>query len=549
MSRFYARLKQGWPEPTEAVGGSVVGNSNLLSEWIAQLPLANAESSQRLLHKLLGDLVTMRMDASVRLAALEQLRVPVATVNGAIERQILGMAFPLPPAKARVAALARDTDHLIAQSYRQAVVDLCGPSGRIPFLRGKQVLLAVERALMHGGAVIEQGYLVYARPPDRAWSTLHALLGLARELGIAEKGVADPLLDNLECTPLMRYAQACVLALGNPYRLNQREIADAARLAQAWAGQVRLPQRGGSLPIDPDRDDGPGYLPQERGPASPDGFGLDITALEADIDRVLAAATGASQVEFGQRGRITVLASPVLAGRLRSYWAQSHDRAAERLPAGYALDTVIGFNAVHSVLGAQLDFAELVLGADAGYSDSEAGSWTASDTQRVDIVRATVLDQSLRGYRLVWEAGDAVRVKVGEVVALSFVGADEQRRDWMIALVRWMRIGAEGRVEVGLELLARRVRAASLRALEGPVRSPVRALWLDLPVVADPVRPAPGAGCVLASSSIERSVASFELRCSPSRLSGSDQQEIMDVKQWPRHEVASAFVMIGPRAG
>jgi hypothetical protein len=204
---------------------------------------------------------------------------------------------------------------------------------------------------------------------------------------------------------------------------------------------------------------------------------------------------------------------------------------------------------VHSVLGAQLDFAELVLGADSGYSDTDAGSWTASDTQRVDIVRATVLDQSLRGYRLVWEAGDAVRVKVGEVVALSFVGGDELRRDWMVALVRWMRIGAEGRVEVGLELLARRVRAASLRALEGPVRSPVRALWLDLPVAADPVRPAPGAGCVLASSSIERSVANFELRCSPSRLSGSDHQEVMDIVQWPRHDVASAFVVIGPRAG
>jgi hypothetical protein len=548
MSRFYLRLKQDWPEPTEPIAGSVLGNASLLSDWIAQLPLANAESSQRLIHKLLGDLVSMRMDPGVRLAALEQLRVPVATVNGAVERQILGMAFPLPPLKARVAALSRDIDHMMAQGYRQAVVDFCAPAGRIPFLRGKQVLTAIERALMHGGAVIEQGYLVYAQPPERAWSTLHALIGLARELGIDEKPVADPLLGNLECTPLTRYAQACVLALSNPYRLNQREIADAARLAQAWSFQVRLVKDGGSIMIDPDRDDGPGYLPDERRVSVKDGFGLDLSALEADIDRRIAAAGNAAQIEFGVRGRIVVQSSPSFAARLRNYWAQGYDRAAERLPAGYSLDTVIGFNAVHAVLGAQLDFAEMVIGPSAGYGDADAGSWTASDTQRVDIVRATVLDQSQRGYRLVWEVGDAVRVKVGEIVALSFVGENEQRRDWMVGVVRWMRIGTEGRVDAGIELLSRRARAASLRPLDSPVRTSSRALWLDLPVDAHPVRPAPGLGRVLTSSSIDRAIRSFELRRAPGVHPGQNGSDAFELVDWPRHEVASAFVLIGPPA-
>jgi hypothetical protein len=548
MSRFYARLKQDWPEPTEPIGGSVLGNANLLAEWIAQLPLANAESSQRLLHKLLGDLVSMRMDPGVRLNALEQLRGPVATVNGAVERQILGMAFPLPPAKARVAALSRDIDHMMAQGYRQAVVDFCAPAGRIPFLRGKQVLTAIERGLMHGAAVIEQGYLVYAQPPARAWSTLHALIGFARELGLDAKPVPDPLLGNLECTARMRYAQACVLALGNPYRLNQREIADAARLAQAWSAQIRLVAGAGTVTVDLDRDDGPGYLPDERRAAVADGLGLDLSELEADIDRRLAGAGSAQLLEFGQRGGIVVQANPALAARLRAYWTQGHDRVAERLPAGYGLDSVIGFNAVHAVLGSQLDFAELVLGPDGagGYGDLDAGAWTASDTQRIDVVRATVLDQSLRGYRLVWEAGDAVRVKVGEVVALSFVGEDERRRDWMVGLVRWMRIGAEGRVDAGIELLSRRARAASLRPLEGTARAPTRALWLDLPVDADPVRPAPGTGRVLASSSIDRAVGSFELRRAPGVHPGDDGPETFELVGWPRAEVASAFVVIGP---
>lgn len=551
MSRFYARLKEDWPEPTEAIGGSVLGNANLLAEWIAQLPLANAESSQRLLHKLLGDLMAMRMDPGVRLAALEQLRVPVATVNGAVERQILGMAFPLPPPKARVAALARDIDHMMAQGYRQAVVDLCAPNGRIPFLRGKQVLLAIERGLMHGGAVIEQGYLVYAAPPARAWSTLHALFGLARELGLDQKPVPDPLLGKIECTPEMRYAQACVLAIGNPYRLNQREIAEAARLAQAWAPLVKVVAGPAAVTIDPDRDEGPGYLPDERRAAVSEGFGLDLAALEADIDRRLAGGGGQALIEFGQRGGIVVQASAPLAARLRQYWAQgTFDRAAERLPAGYVLDTVIGFNQVHAALGAQLDYAELVFGPDGtgDYAEGDAGGWTHADTQRLDIVRATVLDQSLRGYRLLWEAGDAVRIKVGEVVALSFPGMDDGRRDWMIGLVRWMRIGTEGRVDAGLELIARRARAASLRALDGAVRAPSRALWLDLPVDADPVDPPPDRGRVLASASIDRNAGHFELRRTAGIHATHEGTETIDLEGWPRHDVASAFVILGPPA-
>jgi hypothetical protein len=118
----------------------------------------------------------------------------------------------------------------------------------------------------------------------------------------------------------------------------------------------------------------------------------------------------------------------------------------------------------------------------------------------------------------------------------------------MVGLVRWMRIGTEGRVDAGIELLSRRARAASLRPLDGPVRTPSRALWLDLPVDAHPVRPAPGSGRVLTSSSIDRAVGSFELRRAPGVHPGHDGPDASELVDWPRHEVASAFVLIGPPA-
>jgi len=547
MSKHFPNLTQGWAEPSEAVGGSVVGNQKLLADWIGQLPLANPEVSQRLLHKLLSEIGTMRMEPAQRAAALEALRAPVAIVSGAVERQILGLSFPLPPGKARVAALARDTDWLLAHGWRQVVVDWCGAAGKLPFLRGKAVAQALERAMMHMGAVLEQGYLVYAEPPQRAWQTLHALLGFARDLGLAEKAVPDPLLDRLESSPQVRYAQACLLALGNPFRLNQREIADAARLAQVWSHQVRFGSGAAALVVDPSVDEGPGYLPEERRAVGADTLSLDLGPLIAELDRRLAGNADPQRLlTFNLSRVIETKASAALVAKLRHYWQQSGERAANRLPAGYDLESVIGFKSLHTIVGANLNFAELVLGAhaDGGSAGADLESWTAADAQRVDLVRAEVLDQSARGYRLRWSAGDAPGLKVGEVIGLGFVADPPQHRDWMVGLVRWMRIANDGQVDAGIELLARRTRAASLRALDGPIRTraPTRALWLDAPTEAIAAESAYGA--VVSSSSVDGQSEQFELTRTPVELSAQSALERLEFNVLARRDLAAGFTLI-----
>jgi hypothetical protein len=80
-----------------------------------------------------------------------------------------------------------------------------------------------------------------------------------------------------------------------------------------------------------------------------------------------------------------------------------------------------------------------------------------------------VLDQSFGGYRVIWERGshgEAVRTKVGELVGLSQPESAAQHPDWMVGVVRWMRIDDEGRIDAGIGLLARRSLAIGVNALD-----------------------------------------------------------------------------------
>ncbi len=96
-------------------------------------------------------------------------------------------------------------------------------------------------------------------------------------------------------------------------------------------------------------------------------------------------------------------------------------------------------------------------------------------------MRAKVLDQSLGGYRLVWEKIDGMRVKVGEILGLAPLAEDGEAQDWMVGTIRWLRIEPSGAMDAGVELLARRALPVGLRSFDphGVPRAAVRGVLLD----------------------------------------------------------------------
>jgi hypothetical protein len=99
-----------------------------------------------------------------------------------------------------------------------------------------------------------------------------------------------------------------------------------------------------------------------------------------------------------------------------------------------------------------------------------------------------VVDQGLGGYRLLWERGDggaSARARVSELVGLALPDPGDGDVEWMIGVIRWIRIDDQGRVDAGVELLARRALPVGVRALDrkqAPV--PLRGLLLT-PLAAE----------------------------------------------------------------
>ncbi len=492
MSSVYQRLAEGFPERHAPARGSIHSEPKGLIDWVQGLPLANGLSAARMLLQAVREMNAVKIDGQQRLAGLEALRSPVAQMVAQADRQVVGSSFPLPQSKQQLGIQSRDFHEAMALGYRMAAFELCLPEGRIPFLKGKQVATALQRAISHHGEQLLRGYLLYAAPQPGVWQHLHDLYRFADMVGVHEKSIDEPLLGKLAFSPKEAYAHVVLFALSNPYRLSQREMIDGFELTRIWSPMFKVGNEasGADIGISLEQDQGPGYVPEERDAGIPPTLSFDTNDVLRSIERDLAV-TGPAQgnISFRLKGGNPVNVSPDFVLRLSTSWKPSPDRNHARLPAGHYLDTLIGLHGIHYHLAGGTDFEQFVRDVRGpGISMTErdkSASWmntTLVDAVKPAALRSLVLDQSLGGYRLEWGLESGAKARIGELVGLAAVGDDQDdEREWMIGVIRWLRFNNDGRVQAGIELLAREAYAAAVRAADtgGHFRAPVRAIELQ----------------------------------------------------------------------
>jgi hypothetical protein len=490
MTDRYRRLLRATPERHAPTAGAFATEPRALRSWVAALPLANFGATAKLLLDGLRQINRMRVDAVQRLEALEVLRHPVAQLAALTDKQIVGASFPLPPQKVELGALALEFQSELAQGYRIALAELCAPSGNVPFMRSKQVAIAGVRALEHGAELLAKAYLVYRTPPAGAWQALHDVYRFMTMVRFDDRPVEDPLVGGA-ITARLAYAHALLLALANPYRYTQRELQEVVAFTRTVAPycELRAGDVDGGLAMSTDCDHGPGYLPEERGQGDLEVLSirlkplLDFVASQIDM-----LPPGARVATFRLRGGAPVQIDIDLVRRLVDGWTATGERTHARLGGGYSLDTVLGLHDLHYVLAGNEDFESFlrrVRGQAISLSESDRmASWaiSASESARATRLAARVLDQSLGGYRLVWErgpGGETVRARIGELVGLALPEQGEIAPDWMIGAIRWIRIDDQGRVDAGIELLSRRALPVGVRPIdEAGAHASIRGLLL-----------------------------------------------------------------------
>ena len=519
MSALFQRLIRDLPERHAPGKNSFAADAKSLRSWISHLPLANPGATARLLIGALREMNELRVEPLQRLDALEMLRGPVDQIVTWLGRQTLGDSLPLPPQKQQLGQLAQNFESALAIGYSAVVYDLCAPAGAVPFMRGKAVALALTRAIQHRNHCLYEAYLLYHAPPPGAWQSLHDLFRFAVAVNLDDKPVEDPLHGGAPISARMAYMHALLYALTNPYRFTQKENGEIHDLTRIWAAHCELREGrapSGAVAVRTDADLSPGYLPEEREAPSEGLWAFEINGLVRFLEGQLAMLPpGLANTQFRLRGGPTVHAAVAFVERLMRAWEIGGERGQQRLAAGHLLDTVIGLHDLHFVLAGNQDFDAFLRktrGVAISLHESDrVATWASTGgagPTRVKRLTAKVLDQSLGGYRLVWEKLDNARVKVGELVGLAPPAEEGEAQDWMVGSIRWLRIEVNGAMDAGIELLAPRALAVGLRTFDanGVPRPALRGVLLET-LKADEH----ASTSVLAPSPLDRDASEIEL--------------------------------------
>lgn len=443
--------------------------------WVEALPRVDVPATRRALLQALGALSTSStLRGKTRGDIADALRPVVLENADATRRAFAGKPLPL---SGELASLPRDLElmHLrLAHAYRRAAFDFCAPSGNLPWMRGGVVSELLQRAVFHYGEALRAAWQVYGHLPEDAWLGLHRSVRFAVDREIERRPVNDPLVVGLPPIHL-RYVQLLLMDVVDPHAFSQPEQEALWALCAAFAGRTPLRDSPSAtaVGVPDDADEGPG------GKAPPRQH-LELVAFASAVEAALAAADGDTGTVMPESG-VPVALSVEALRKLRRSFSQAAARQFARLEGGHLVETVLGLSGLHFHVSRERDFdafARQVLGDN--LDETQRAAWAAGGgdvTARTARVAATVVDQSLGGYRIRWAQDNALRLRVGELVGLH-VGDIDDPGDWMVGLLRWLRYEADGSVMAGIELLSRSAAAVALVPLGGARRAPLRALEL-----------------------------------------------------------------------
>lgn len=462
MSVQFKRLSYGFSDLEQVQGQALPKESRALKHWLENLPRGNAKEMAVLLRNSLALGIKVKMEGSDRFNQLELVRADVIDSIAWLERQFLGSPLPLTNDRLAYARLALQLHTALADGYRLACYELCFPNGTIPLLKSTMVGAALQRSVWHYQQTLILTWKLYQSCAEGVWQGLHRVYQFAMSLKLETKDIADPCLGHPARIHDL-YVETALMSLMNPFGFAQTEQDQIRTLAKAFAPRCSIQrfsalEHTAKIPVDADQpvdadlpDDEVAYLQ----------YAALISALE---HAVVSGDGGQAEVEI-TRGHGQTLHISVLK-KVRRALGLASARGYARLSESYSIETVVAMSGIHYFAAGRLDFENFIqnLSQMGNQGLSMAADWISmgTDTQAQRSLQATVLDHSLGGYRLLWTADQALRIRVGEIIGLNAIGT-EPGPIWMVGVVRWLRYEQNGSVMAGIKLLSRRCNAVALR--------------------------------------------------------------------------------------
>lgn len=477
MSIAYSRLSNGFADYGVSGPAPLPADGRALQQWLDDLPRGNPKGTVAILQSVLAGHLQNIQNGSSRLKQLEQLRETVLDSILWLERQFMGNPLPMSADRLQYAQSAQALNSVLADNYRLACHELCGPLGTIGLFKSGAVTTALERAAWHYQQCLMQSWSLYRGAPSSTWLGLHRVYQFSASVNVDAKAVTEPQAKK-SLSVRRLYIESCLVSLMNPFAFAHRELDLIKALAFGLADSCLILKESkaeftASLPIDADLPVG-AKLPEDE------ISDLDFSALHQVLVNAEYTADGEHvlvQIPDADKLRLPL---SVLKRMLRNFGLAAA-RFAKRIPSDFTLQTLCGLGAIHFFAAGQIRFERFCqeISQQSGAGLSQAADWvsTAAESPMSKSLPAQVIDHSLGGYLLRWPSDQALRVRVGEVFGLNAL-IEVNDMDWMLGVLRWLRYQQDGSVLAGVQLISRRCRAVALRLAGSRGGGLVRALEL-----------------------------------------------------------------------
>jgi len=496
-------------------------------EWVQTLPVTDTNSLAQLLDKAISEINRTRLSPKIRYRIMEVVRpsLDVAILN--LSRRFLNQPLIMPEEPRRIAELSDKLLSMTTTGYTVVAIETIQQRDSIQDVNPARLTCeAIQRALLYAGRKVLQSFQLNRPMEIHGWQTLHQLYALAENQRLAQLPVPEPLSGG--STIQATYLQAALMGCCKPNQLRQSDLQALHHGLREWSERVKVTaaeSAGDLFVVDLDRDQPPVYRALYRDAPGPACRFFNTTALVEHLES-LRSGTGGQAVQLDNNTSLHAAMLDHVIAALGSMSMRNFKRKTTDSP----LWICVGLSSTHYHVAGERLFEQLIYGDDDArrfsnnpflavhgrvdaWQKANPGDRTHEDRpdheeavdvdsasrakllpdedtslppeERYPVFKVQLADASPGGYCLDWAAELPGDIKAGDIVGIK----EEEHKDWVIAVIRWVSRLNNKKTLVGLELLSPRAIAygARIHQKNGDRTPPMRVLMLpEIKLVGQP---------------------------------------------------------------
>jgi len=477
-------------------------SSSNVEKWTETLPLASPIECAKLLFQNLFEMNRVNMEPNQRIRALEIMSETVEEVTNSLKTHFSSTSFPLAEKKHKIALLTREICKEMAIGYKTAVADQI-KAGNVKANQQPHII-AIHRVVHYLTKVLSFSYLIYEAHPAKTWHELHLIFTYS-SINKLDRVPVENIISTIEQTHTVRqlYIKALLLGVASPYQLRQREMEVLFQQLDQFLSVAKLSIASSSeelafgFVINLHTDSPPVHVSANLNKPAKQFFLLDTRPV---MERIQHSLTNLAV----DKEKLPELTTHLKLLLLKN-WGHSPQRHYVRTRLNFDLDIAVGLNEIHQLIESSSESnvkKSLYLGPSdslpnsndnlqrssmflteeedqthsvlklQNYNEGPANNGTFLSSQKIerdlqidgdellasgqnDISDKThsckTVNESSGGYCIEWPTEVSLKIRVGELIGIQ---SNSQAVKFGLAITRWIKSLADGRLLVGLEIIS-----------------------------------------------------------------------------------------------